>query len=269
MRSRLAKMGEIAGKGMVDLFAGARDILLPPQCPVTGEHVIRHGELSPGAWQDISFISAPYCKTCGLPFEFAASPELICGACATLESYANSLISGKGLDKVRASMRYDDASADLILSLKYADRHDLVDGFGTLLVAASRDLLLDKVDITPVPLHSGRLRQRKFNQAALLARSLADKTGSDLILDLLERHRATPQQQGLSAKARQRNVRSAFRIREKYRTSIDGGNFLLVDDVLTTGATLKECARVLKKAGASQVCAVVLARVVKDDVIAI
>ena len=202
MQTRLSKIRDMAGNRLVSLYAGARDILLPPQCQVTGERVACHGELSPGAWQNISFIAAPYCKMCGLPFEFAASPDLLCAACAAPESFEHGLMSEKGLDKVRASMRYDDVSAELVMSLKYADRHDLAGGFATLMLTAARDMPIRDMVIVPVPLHPGRLRQRKFNQAALLARSLAEKAGSGLAIDLLERHRATPQQQGLSAKAR-------------------------------------------------------------------
>ena len=123
--------------------------------------------------------------------------------------------------------------------------------------------------IVPVPLHPGRLRQRRFNQSALLAKSLEKTAARPAILDLLERTRATPQQQGLTAKARERNVSGAFRIADIWKTKLKNRHVILIDDVLTTGSTLKACARTLKRAGASQVSGLVLARVVQDGVGAI
>ncbi|WP_306250093.1 ComF family protein [Parvularcula sp. IMCC14364] len=269
MQKALAQFLDSTRRGSISALSALRDTLLPPQCPVTGEQVLTHGGLSPRAWQQVSFIAPPLCDLCGIPFEISLSDALICGACAATGKFDSALISDKGLDRVRAAMRYDDVSANLALSLKYADRHDLVEGFAAMMSGVIAQLQTPETIVVPVPLHPRRLRRRRFNQAALLAKALAHKADLPVCLDFLERHRSTPQQQGLSAKARKRNVAGAFRIRDKYLPLQGSQHFLLVDDVLTTGSTLKECARVLKRAGAGQVNAVVLARVVKDDVIAI
>jgi ComF family protein len=161
-------------------------------------------------------------------------------------------------------MRYDEDSRGPILALKHADRLDLVPGFARWLDRAGRTLL-DEIDvIVAVPLHPSRLWWRRYNQSAELGRGLARLTGKPFTARAISRIRATPSQGEMpSAKARKRNMRGAFRVPPGRTGEVDARSVLLVDDVLTTGATADACARVLKRAGAAKVHVLVLARVVR------
>jgi len=245
------------------------DLVMPPQCLLTGEPVGSHGDLAPDVWQQLHFIDAPMCSACGIPWEAQMAGQDLCAACIAGEEHPAALVFDKGLDRVRCALRYDDLSAQLALRLKYADRLDMAGGLSRLMVQAGRDVLTEEAVIVPVPLHRTRLVSRRYNQAAILASAVSDASGLDLCLDMLHRHRATPRQQGLSAKGRERNVRGAFRVTSKNADALKGAHIVLIDDVLTTGSTLKACARVLKRAGAGRVDALVLARVVPEGIGAI
>jgi ComF family protein len=163
-------------------------------------------------------------------------------------------------------MRYDDKSRGPILVLKHADRLDLVPGFARWLDRAGR-ILLDESDvIVPVPLHRGRLWRRRYNQAAELARDLGILAAKAVEPLALHRIRATPSQGMMpSAKARRRNMRGAFQVPPERQPVLKGRAVLLVDDVLTTGATADACARALKRAGVAKVSVLALARVVRPS----
>jgi ComF family protein len=153
----------------------------------------------------------------------------------------------------------------MILRFKHADRTDIAWTFGRIMGLAGVELLSDCDLIVPVPLHRWRLLRRGYNQSALLARALAKASGRRFAPDLLQRVRATASQQGLSGDQRRRNVGlNAFRIHPWRRAGLEGRRVLLVDDVLTTGATAGACARVLRRGGASAVDLLTLARVVRD-----
>src|SRR6185312_4307372 len=161
-------------------------------------------------------------------------------------------------------MRYDEFSKGPILALKRADRHDVVPAFARWLERAGRDLISDADVIVPVPLHPLRLWVRRFNQSALLAHALARRVHKPYEPLALLRTRSTPSQGEMpSAKARRKNMRGAFRVDTRRAPAVKGRNVLLVDDVLTTGATVDACARALKRAGASQVAVLTLARVAR------
>ena len=167
-------------------------------------------------------------------------------------------------DRARAIMRYDDASRKPVLALKHADRLDLVPAFGRWLERSGRELLGQSDVIVPVPLHRLRLWRRRYNQSAELARALARHGALAVDPFALCRTRPTPSQgQMPSASARRKNVRGAFTVPENRRSAVDGKVVLLVDDVLTTGATANACAKALKRAGAAKVFVLALARVVR------
>ena len=241
------------------LGQAALDLVYPPRCPVTGDPVTSHGAFSPAAWGRTQAIARPFCDACGLPFSLADPAAALCASCAAPDRFDGALTGRGKLDRVRTALRYDDETAPMILALKYGDRHDVVPALSRLLALAGDELLLPGVLLVPVPLHRGRLAARRFNQAALLARGVGRLTGHEAAPRLMARTKPTPKQKGLSPAARRRNVAGAFAVRGEAK----GRHVVLVDDVLTSGATLVACARALRKAGAATVSGLTLARVVR------
>jgi ComF family protein len=164
-------------------------------------------------------------------------------------------------DRARSAFRYDDASKGLVLSFKHGDRPGLARFFAPWLARAAGPLLAEADLLVPVPLHRWRLFQRRYNQAALLAQALARLAPGRYDPALLRRVRHTPPQGHLGRQARRDNVRAAFRL-GRPPERIAGRRILLVDDVLTTGATIGACAELLKRSGAASVDVLTLARVV-------
>ncbi len=197
----------------------------------------------------------PWCPRCGLPFRspvaLAHSPGHHCAACRERLPY---------FDVARAATAYDGVAATALQLFKYQRKRALARPLAALL-----DPLLpawgDVDGVAPVPLHAERLREREFNQALALAQAVCRTRRWPLWWDLLERTRATPAQVGLDAVERRRNVAKAFAVRRPER--VDGKRVLLLDDVLTTGSTVNECARTLKRAGAASVAVLTIARQVR------
>jgi len=234
---------------------GLLDFLFPPLCIQCREHVGEAGGLCAQCWGAISFIEGPTCATCGLPFDMPVFGETKCAACHA---------DPPDFDKARAIMRYDEASKGAILALKHADRLDLVPSFVRWLERVGTTILAECDLIVPVPLHRSRLWSRRYNQSAELARTLSRLCRKTYAPNVLVRVRRTPSQGEMpSASARRRNVAGAFMVRPQIRDQVIGRSILIVDDVLTTGATVDSCARVLKRCGAKAVFVLALARVVR------
>ncbi|HVV64930.1 MAG TPA: ComF family protein [Rhizomicrobium sp.] len=233
----------------------ALDILYPPLCIGCRAQVAEPGLFCGVCWGEIEFLDGAACRRCGVPFEIDPGSDTDCAAC---------LAEPPAFDRACAVMRYDEKSRAPILALKHADRLDLAPGFAGWLARAGRTLIDESDVIVPVPLHATRLWRRRYNQAAELARRLARLSTKPFDAMVLQRTRATPSQGAMpSAKARRRNMRGAFEVPDQRRAVVDGRAVLLVDDVLTTGATADACARALKRAGASKVHVLALARVVR------
>lgn len=230
------------------------DALLPPRCLACGGPVDRQGGLCVTCWSGLTFLAPPFCARCGTPFDFAMPGEALCGSC---------MAEPPPFARARAVLAYDDGSRPLVLGFKHGDRTHAADAYGAWMARAGKELLAGADLLVPVPLHRWRLFRRRYNQAALLASSAGRSAGVPVAPDLLVRRRATPTQGGLDRKGRMRNVKGAFRLRPGRRDRVKGRRIVLVDDVLTTGATLAECTRVLLHAGAAQVDVLTLARVVK------
>jgi ComF family protein len=247
-------MRMFAPPAMARRLAGAAlDLLLPPRCLKCGIAVTVAHALCPACWRGITFLAAPCCACCGLPFDYELGPEALCGACAReLPPYT----------RARAALRYDEESRRLILAFKHGDRLQLAPALAGWMRRAGAGLLAEAHVIVPVPLHWTRLFARRYNQAAVLAHALAAE-GPPVLADALLRRRRTPSQGKRNAAARRRNVAGAFAVHPD--RSVGGKRVLLIDDVLTTGATVGECARVLKRAGAADVDVLTLARTVREE----
>lgn len=243
-------------KGRISsVLAQAVDTVLPPRCVVTGDPVEVQGMVAPGAWAALDFIARPFCETCGFPFDFDVTGEgALCASC---------LADPPSYGRARAALKYNDASRDMILGFKHADKTHAVRAFVPWLRRAGAEMLAQADLLVPVPLHPWRLIARRYNQAALMVQMLAQDIGISYVLDALLRVRATPSQGHLNAKERFKNVKRAFAIHPSRAGDIKGKIIILVDDVYTTGATAQECAQVLLKGGAAQVHVLTLARVVK------
>jgi len=231
---------------MVSLGRRALDIVLP----LTG--LDGAAAQSPGldaeAWRKISFLADPVCDGCGTPFEYDVGVR--CGACQA---------KPRAFSRARAACLYDEHSRGLILQLKHADRPELGALFARWIKRSAADLIAECDAITPVPLHRSRLFRRRYNQAAEIARPLSRLAGVAYLPDALARRRPTASQGGKSASGRARNVAAAFAVPNPRQ--IVGKKILLIDDVLTTGATAQGCARALLAAGAISVDLAVVARV--------
>jgi ComF family protein len=233
----------------------ALDLLFPPLCMSCRARLLEPHALCAACWTAISFIEEPHCAACGMPFGIDPGSETLCGPCQA---------KPRDFARARSLLRYDDASKPLILTFKHSDRLDQAPGFARWIERTGRSLLNETDLIVPVPLHRWRLWRRRYNQAAILAEALARLSSRPHDPLVLERKRPTPSQgKMISAKARRRNVLGAFRVPPAKTARVKGRAVLLIDDVFTTGATLDACARALKRAGASRVDALTMARVVR------
>jgi len=210
-----------------------------------------HKTLCQYCWENARFIAAPYCQCCGLPFEYDVPDTALCLDCFKRPP---------PFKAARTVFPYDDFSRDLILAFKHGDRTDLAPALAGWMVRAAFELIEHSDVIVPVPLHWRRLAKRRFNQAALLGMEIA-KT-QDIKCDpmILKRIRHTVPQGFLARMARQKNLQGAFEVQK----DISGKSVLLIDDVLTTGATIMNCSKILLKAGASEVRVVTIARVLQE-----
>jgi predicted amidophosphoribosyltransferase len=213
----------------------ALDVALPPLCPSCRAPLGDGVGLCASCWSKLSLIEPPYCARLGIPFTYDPGPGLL-----SMEAIADP----PAYDRARAAVRYDDISRALVLSFKYGDRLDLAPMMGKWMARAGRELLSEADALLPVPLHWRRL------------------CGLPVLHGALKRVRATPQQVGLSKTERADNVQGAFRVPADEKAQVAGRRLVLIDDVLTSGATVDTCARALLRAGAAHVDVLVFARVV-------
>jgi ComF family protein len=226
------------------------DLIVPPCCLVCRARVAAHHLLCAACWREVSFIRPPLCDVMGLPLPFDTGERTVSAA---------AMARPPAYDRARAVAHYAGAMRTLVHQLKYADRHDARTLLGRWLADAGRELLAGADVIVPVPLSRLRLLQRQFNQAAVLAGELSRQTGISADPLLLTRTRSTGSQVGMTRDQRRRNVAGAFAVPARRRPALAGRTVLIVDDVVTTGATVEACARTLKRAGAARVDVVALA----------
>ncbi len=239
----------------MQFFKTLLNCLLPPRCQKCGKVLSQDLGLCDDCLAEIHFITEPYCYKCGHPFEFLEqkSGKLLCGNCLKNKRTPFRLS--------RSAFIYDEDSKKLILDFKFHDRTDNANVLAKMLFIAGKDIWEAGIDvIMPVPLHYTRLIKRRYNQSALLCNELGKLINIKVDNLSLIRHRKTRPQVELSGMERQRNVRNVFSV--KNIDAVKGKRILLIDDVLTTGATLKECAYALKRAGAKSVDNLTLGRVI-------
>lgn len=231
-----------------NIFRAVLDLLYPPVCLLCKKEMGRQA-LCPECANSFEPVTPPKCTICGTPFLEAGETNHPCGRCIKGPPPFHRAIS---------IYRFDDSLVDAIHTLKYSGKSTLAKCLGNLM--SNHDIFDEEHDIIiPVPLHIRRLRERGFNQALLLAKPLSNAHGITIDPFLLTRTRETPSQTGMGRKEREQNVRGAFALRNAW--NLKGLKILLVDDVYTTGATVKECSKMLKKGGAKEVNVLTLARV--------
>ena len=230
------------------------DFLLPPVCISCRTRIGSHGLLCGACFARIDFIAPPLCIRLGVPLPFEAGEPLLSAA---------AIASPPVYDRARAAARYSDTMRELIQSFKYRDRHEGLPLFARWLKNAGAELLADADLILPVPLYPSRLWWRRFNQSAMLAVTVGRLCGVPVDCFVLKRVRRTASQVGLTADQRRRNVAGAFKVDQARAARVKGKKLVVVDDVITTGATAEACARVLKRSGAARVDILALARAVE------
>jgi ComF family protein len=245
---RLARLAQ-AARSVLGLALG---VALPQVCAACREPVDGEG-LCAACWSKLSFIAPPYCERLGIPFPFDPGPGVL-----SMEAIADP----PAYNRARAAVRFDETARLLVHALKYGDRLDLAPLMGRWMANAGRALTAEADLIVPVPLHWRRQWARRFNQSALLAEVVGKASGLKVSHGALKRLKATAQQVGLARSERAQNVQGAFGVRPDARIEVAGRRLVLVDDVLTTGATIEACTRALMRAGAASVDVLVFARVV-------
>lgn len=235
-------------------LAPVLDLVFPPRCPLCGEGLTAQIGLCGSCWSELAIPGEPSCQSCGRPFADGIRDGAICAPC---------LAAPPRHDGIAAATLYNDASRRLVLSFKHGNRIALAPMMARLMAAKLEDVD-ESWMLVPVPLHRWRLWRRGYNQAAVLGHDLARLTGARLIVDALVRRKSTPSLGGLGEKARQRALSGAIGINPARAGQLRGAKVVLVDDVLTSGATSDACISVLRRAGAEKVLIACFARVLDE-----
>jgi ComF family protein len=240
---------------LAEAFAPLVDLVYPPRCPACGEGIAAQDGLCSGCWAELVIPGEPACALCQRPFGSDAVAEgAICAPC---------LAEPPKHDGIAAGTLYNEASRKLVLAFKHGRRIALAPMLARM-AAASLPELDGEWLVVPIPLHPWRLWRRGFNQSALLAREIARLRGQEVLVDGLVRRKPTPTLGGLGRAARARTLSGAIAVNPKQAAKLKGALVVLVDDVMTSGATSNACVRALKRAGVAQVIVTCFARVLDE-----
>lgn len=247
----LAALRRGAAAAARGLGTGVLHALYPPQCLVCGTAVSESFGLCPHCWRDTPFITGLVCDSCGVPLPGEELGAVRCDACLT---------TPPPWARGRAAMIYDGRGRDLVLGLKHSDRLDCVAPAARWMARAGAPLFAPGMVVAPIPLHRWRMLKRRYNQSALLGRAVARAAGLDFCPDLLIRPRSTGSQEGRGRTARFAALEGALQVHPRRVAKVAGRPVLIVDDVMTSGATLSMAAEAALAAGAASVSVLVLAR---------
>ena len=228
------------------------NLLFPPTCPGCGDFVEKSGTICAKCWQKLHFITKPYCPVMGTPFVYDMGDGFLSG---------EALASPPPFTRARSAVAHFGLARTLVTRLKYGDRTDLAPSMAQWMIIAGKELIESADIIVPIPLHFRRFLKRTYNQATELSRYISKSTGRPLYPSVIQRVKNTHQQVGLHANARHRNMIGAFRVPEKEKVKIENKHILLVDDVFTTGATVRSASKVLLRGGARTVDVLTFSRV--------
>ncbi|MCA0953600.1 ComF family protein [Mameliella alba] len=230
-------------------------MVYPPRCLACGGLVESDFGLCGTCWRDTPFVAGLSCDLCGVPLPGQSHQAELCDDCLSIS---------RPWHQGRAALVYRDRGRHLVLALKHGDRHDIARPAGKWMARVTRDLVREDMLILPIPLHVRRHLKRRFNQSALLAEALAAELECDWCPDALERRKATPSLEGKSREERFVALHGKITVAPSRAGMIAGRPVLLVDDVMTSGATLAGATEACLAAGATEVCVSVLARAAKD-----
>ena len=228
-------------------------LVLPPRCLACDDMVANQGGLCSSCWAELPLIDGPVCQRTGIPLAFDLGEAI---------TSAEAIADPPLYRKMRVACRYGGTAQRLILSLKFHDRLDLAKPLAGFMARAGAGLLNEADVLIPVPLHRSRFISRRFNQAALLSREISGLSGVPCALQAIERIRPTRQQTSLKHDERHRNVEGAFKVPAQQAMNVHGKRVVLIDDVVTTGATVSACVRALLREKAAHVDVIAFAKVV-------
>jgi len=237
-----------------ETFSPLVDLVYPPRCPSCGEAIAAQDGLCGACWSALVVPAEPACALCQRPFDSNTADGAVCAPC---------LADPPHHDGIAAGTLYNEASRKLVLAFKHGRRIALAPMLARM-VTARLPRLDGEWQVVPVPLHPWRLWRRGFNQSALLAREIARMRDLDVLIDALVRTKHTPALGGLGRTARARALSGAIAVRTARKPRLKGASIVLVDDVMTSGATSDACVRALKRAGAERVIVACFARVIDE-----
>ena len=226
------------------------NLLFPAKCIICDNHIQKSGVCNE-CWGKFTFITKPYCAICSHPFAYENDEDMVCGHC---------LMHKPAYDKAISILKYDDFCKKLVHRFKYQDQLHILDYLTSLMMNMGKGVIEQADIIIPVSMHKYKLLKRGYNQAALLAMNIAKKSNITYLPELMHRTKNIQSQADLTKKQRAQNIKNSFALNPKLKNKISGKRILLIDDVITTGATIAECCKVIKSAKPSKILVLTLAK---------